>query len=153
MAARTGMQALSLRVANPYGPGQVVKGSQGFVVAAIRAIRSKAKLEIWGDGSVTRDFIYVDDVANAFVSAISNDITADALKVGSGTGASLREIIDILRELSGAPLEIDYKSARSVDAPRVVLDIAKTERLLGWRPLSNLRQGLGATLANEDLLI
>ena len=150
VASRTGMEALSLRVANPYGPGQVVKGAQGFVAAALRAVREGAPLEIWGDGSVTRDFIHIDDVASAFVAAISRDAGVDALNIGSGTGASLREIVDLVRELSGAPLEVTYKPARAVDAPSVVLDIREAQDRLAWRPTVGLREGLQATLAAHE---
>jgi len=151
IGARTGMKVLSMRIANPFGPGQIVKGAQGFVAALVQAARTATPLEIWGDGRVVRDFIYIDDMSDAFVAALRAQVGDEIINIGSGTGALLADIVALARELSGRPIDVEYKPPRAVDVPRAVLDISKAHRLLGWRPTLSLRDGLRMTLMGEGV--
>jgi UDP-glucose 4-epimerase len=148
---RSDMRVISLRIANPYGPGQLVRGSQGFVAAVVRAARGEQRLEIWGDGSVVRDFVYVDDVAEAVVLALAADVPSTVINIGSGVGVSLVELLATFERLSGCRMTPVFLAGRGVDVPRVVLDIGRARALLGWSPVHSLEEGLALTIAAERL--
>lgn len=148
---RSDMHTISLRIANPYGPGQQVKGSQGFVAALIKAARTGEPLEIWGDGSVVRDFIYVDDVVEAAVLALAADVPSAPINIGSSVGVSLLDLVDLFERLSGRRISLVHQPGRGVDVPRVVLDVSRARAGLGWTPTHSLEEGLALTIAAEKL--
>jgi|FEC22Drversion2_1045045.scaffolds.fasta_scaffold00233_53 UDP-glucose 4-epimerase len=148
---RSGMRVISLRIANPYGPGQMVRGSQGFVAAVVRAARGQQTLEIWGDGSVVRDFVYVDDVAESVILALMADVPSTVINIGSSVGVSLVELLATFERLSGSRMTPVFLPERGVDVPRVVLDIGRARALLGWQPAHSLERGLALTIAAENL--
>jgi len=146
LLARNGtINASVLRVSNPYGPGQLARRGQGFVAAAMQAAFAGKELEIWGDGSVVRDFIYIGDVAKAFAAACESPNAYDLVNVSYGEGASLREICEGVEAASGRKLAIRYKDARSVDAPVSVLANAKAREALRWQPEISRAEGLALT--------
>lgn len=134
-----------LRVSNPYGPGQMARRGQGFIAAAMNAAYSGAALEIWGDGSVVRDFIYVGDVAEAFVAACNSPNAFDLVNVGFGAGASLKEICAGVEAASGRALNVKYMASRAADVPVSVLENARALEVLGWKPETSLAEGLAKT--------
>lgn len=141
-----GIKPAILRVANPFGERQRIETAQGVIGAFVyRAIRDQ-EIEIWGDGSVTRDFVYVGDVADAFVKAIYYTGDATVFNISSSTGLSLSQLIAMVEELLNKPLKKVYRPARSFDVPVSVLanDLAKRE--LGWQPGVGLREGLVRTI-------
>lgn len=148
---RSQMRAISLRIANPYGPGQQVKGSQGFVAAVVRAACTGEPLEIWGDGSVVRDFVYVEDVAEAAVLALAADVPSGAINIGSSVGVSLVGLVDLFERLSGRRMSPVYLPGRGVDVPRVVLDISRARNVLDWMPAHSLEDGLALTIAASEI--
>jgi UDP-glucose 4-epimerase len=92
-----------LRPANPYGPGQYPWGSQGIVAVALGAIRDGEPFRLWGDGSVVRDYLYIEDLARAFVLALDAPPGGDdVFNIGSGEGRSVREILDACRRVTGS---------------------------------------------------
>lgn len=148
---RSGMRTISLRIANPYGPGQQVKGGQGFVAALVRAARTGGPIEIWGDGSVVRDFVFVDDVVEAAMRALAADVPSAPINIGSSVGISLLELVDVFERLSGRRVPAVHLPGRGVDVPRVVLDISRARAGLGWTPAHTLEEGLALTIAAEKL--
>ena len=138
-----GLSYRTLRVANAYGPGQSATGGQGFVAAAIRATIDKRALEVWGDGSVVRDYVYVEDVVEAFLLAALYGGEAKTFNVGSGRGLSLNDVLDDVAAVLGRPCQVDYSYERAIDVPWNVLDIDLIKAELGWRPTTDWRSGLG----------
>ena len=146
LLARAGtIRASVLRVSNPYGPGQLARRGQGFVAAAMQAAFARKELEIWGDGSAVRDFIYVADVAEAFAAACESPNDYDLVNVSYGAGASLREICAGVEEASGRPLTIAYTEARSTDVSISVLANDMAREAFGWQPATTLADGLALT--------
>lgn len=142
----TDLNVLVLRISNPYGPRQIVKGGQGFVAAAINAVLGGASLTVWGDGSTVRDFVFIDDVTRAFQLALDHDARFDVLNVSSGIGTPLSEICQLLEKISSRKIKVEYESARSVDVPINILDNTLANKKLGWHPQVGLADGLEATL-------
>lgn len=106
---------LSCRISNPYGPGQDSQKGVGFIDAAIKSILNRRPLEVWGDGSVVRDYIYIEDVCRMMEALIRYEGNLQTFNISTGIGTSQNEIIDIFRNL-GYKLDVRYLKTRSVDA-------------------------------------
>ncbi|WP_186760032.1 NAD-dependent epimerase/dehydratase family protein [Luteimonas wenzhouensis] len=141
------LSPLSLRVANPYGAYQLQGAAVGVIARYARAAAAGEPIEVWGDGAIVRDYIAIEDVARAFELAVAGDLAPGAYNVGTGTGASLNEIIAMIESLSGHPLEVRRSPARQYDVPGIVLDPGKFARATGWTPRLGLRDGVARLLA------
>jgi UDP-glucose 4-epimerase len=154
-----GLDTRIVRLSNPFGPGQNIRGQLG--AASIFAARALAgeRIEIWGDGSVVRDYIYVDDaisglVATMLASSDHFDGLEPVVNIGSGRGVSLRELISLLTHILEKPIEVLYKPARDFDVRANVLDITRARTLVGWSPKVSLEEGLSRhiTYLKQQLL-
>ena len=141
-----GVRATSLRCGNVYGPGQVPGRGQGLVGELIDASEEGRTVEIWGDGSVRRDFIHVDDLSHAIVSLCGHDDLPPALNLGSGEATSVREVVALVSEITGCPIDITTRPARPFDVQRVALDISRVQSLIDFKPMA-IRDGIGRTWA------
>jgi UDP-glucose 4-epimerase len=137
-----GLKHVILRCANAYGPGQTGSQGQGIIGRAIVTALRDETLEIWGDGTVVRDFVYVEDVAAALLLATTNADATGVINIGSGRGTSVNEIIDLIRRVTGRPLRVRYTPSRQFDAPANVLDITKASVMLQWKPTTPLEEGI-----------
>ncbi|GAW37229.1 dTDP-4-dehydro-6-deoxyglucose reductase [Roseovarius sp. A-2] len=140
-----GLQHVVLRASNPYGPRQGHTGVQGIIGTHLWRTARGEPVEIWGDGSVVRDFIHVRDLAELCAAAVQSDV-AGCYNAGSGTGASVAQIVDSISrtvEQTGCtPMAPVYKPGRSLDVPRVVLDITRACRDFDWTPRIGLDEGI-----------
>jgi UDP-glucose 4-epimerase len=135
-----------LRLSNPYGPQQVNKNGQGLIPTVIdRAIDGK-NVTIWGDGSNTRDYIYVDDVVEAFVSAIAYSGDARIFNIGSGTGSSVLEILSKVGQIVGKEVGFEFLPSRPSDPPQNILDVTLAKAELAWVAKTSLEEGLRHTI-------
>lgn len=143
-----GLNYQVLRIANPYGPGQSPFKKQGVVAALLHRALSGQPLEIWGTGDVTRDFVHVDDVSNAFLHALHYTGEHRIMNVGSGQGRSVNQIVNDLHDiLNLQDIEITRKSGRAVDVPISILDTELIRRVTSWRPRVSWTSGLRGTAA------
>lgn len=141
-----GIHPVILRVANPYGERQRIETAQGAVgVFAHRALRGQS-IEIWGDGSVTRDYIHVQDVADAFAQALVYEGDRTCFNISAGVGASLNELVVMLGEVLGQSLDVRYLPGRPFDVKVNVLSNALAHQELGWVPRIGMREGLERTV-------
>lgn len=138
--AASPVSSLVLRVSNPYGPRQGHLGVQGVIPTFCRRMMDGDMIKIWGDGSTVRDYIYITDLIHFMVTSIRQGLTG-LYNIGSGHGASLTEILEILTAISGQRPNVEYLPKRPFDVNSVVLDISKAEQALGWRPKVTLREG------------
>jgi UDP-glucose 4-epimerase len=141
-----GFQYRVLRVANPFGPFQVPIKNQGVISMLISRAINKESIEIWGDGSVVRDYIFVDDVIDALEAAMGDQSSARVFNIGSGRGRSLLEVIGAVEDLLHAKLEIDWKQSRLIDVPKSILAINRARDILKWTPKTSFEKGLQSTL-------
>lgn len=143
-----GLDYTILRASNPYGPFQSIAGLQGAVPVFISKVLRREPIEIWGDGSVVRDFLYVDDLVSALqLSAQMPEGISGIYNVGSGLGTSLNELLDTITRVSGLSNTPVYRPSRPYDVPHSVLDITKIGVELHWKPLLSLEEGLGRAVA------
>jgi UDP-glucose 4-epimerase len=137
-----GIKTTILRVANPYGERQRIETAQGAITVFIqRALRNK-KIDIWGDGSTTRDYIYIKDVADAFAQALIYDGSISVFNIATGIGTSLNEIISILEKILGRKVLHTYHPPRHFDVPVSILGNTLAKNELGWKPNISLENGI-----------
>ena len=98
-------------------------------------------VEVWGSGLCTRDFLFVDDLANAIHFCIKNNFKEDFLNVGSGKEISIKKIAIMVKNITGFKGKIFYNKSYPDGTPRRVLDITKIKKL-GWKPKININRGL-----------
>jgi UDP-glucose 4-epimerase len=134
-----------LRVANPYGPGQETNHAQGVVGTFLSRVVHDQPIEVWGDGSVVRDYLYISDTVSALLRAAEYRGTERVFNIGSGGGHSVREIIAAVEQVTGKKAQASYTAARKFDVPVSVLDITRASKELGWRPEVDLNEGLRLT--------
>lgn len=138
-----GLDGLVLRVANPYGERQRLDGAQGVVPVFLgKALRGEP-LEIWGDGSTVRDFLYISDVVSALLAAARYRGEEWLFNVGSGRGLSLSELVRLLEHELQRSLEVIHRPSRGFDVPTNVLCIERARHCLGWNPQVPVAEGLG----------
>ena len=142
-----GLDYTVLRFANPFGERQQPGSGQGAVTAFLQRALLGQPIEIWGDGSVVRDYFYVGDGADALVRAL--DCVADqrVINIGSGVGRDLNEIVRAIEALVGHSVERRYYPERRFDVPVNVLDISRARTHLGWVPSTPFEEGLRRTAA------
>ena len=139
-----GLSPVILRASNPYGPRQGHGGVQGVVGTFLWCVANEDPIQVWGDGSVVRDFIYVSDLAELCVQCGNSDVTG-IFNAGSGEGVSIKQILDTVAGVTGLQITPNFRPGRDFDVPRVVLDIALIRSHLAWQPKTQLEDGIENT--------
>lgn len=122
------LRYLIVRPSNPYGHGQNLYGRQGLVAVAIGKILNGQPVEVWGDGSAIRDYIYIDDLAEVFFQLIDSDVSNETVNIGSGRGYSVNDVLAFLKIISKVDFKIMYENARPMDVSNVVLYTEKMHK-------------------------
>ncbi|MCR5679365.1 MAG: NAD-dependent epimerase/dehydratase family protein, partial [Prevotella sp.] len=104
----------------------------GLVAVAIGKLLNDEVIEVWGDGSAVRDYIYVDDLASIFVKLIEADVYNTTLNIGSGRGYSVNDVLAFLKIVSGRELKIVYKDPRPVDVSNMVLNTTRLKKAISY---------------------
>lgn len=134
-----------LRISNPYGPWQLGHHGQGVIGTWMRLILEHKPIEIWGDGTVVRDYIHVHGVIRAMLCVMRYDSPEHVFNVGPGEGHSLNDLLDHLDPICGLKLNITRRPAAPSDVPVNILDVARARSELDWKPKINLDDGLQDT--------
>ena len=146
------VRACSLRLSNVYGPRQLIRHNrQGFIGWFIRLAIEDAEIQVFGDGSQMRDFVYVDDAADAFLRAAASDAcNGQVFNVGGLEPITHRDLVAMLLEIAGSGRVrfVDWPADKKrIDIGSFYSDSTKFRQAVGWQPRVNLREGLGRTLA------
>src|SRR4051795_10243757 len=134
---------VSLRFGNVYGPRQEPHGEAGVVAIFMGRLRDGGTPTIYGDGSQTRDYVFVGDVVQAMLAAAGHD--GGVLNIGTGRETSVVELYDAIQRAAGTERAPTFAAARLGELQRSVLDNSLAARALGWRPQHSLDDGLTAT--------
>jgi UDP-glucose 4-epimerase len=140
-----GIKSIVLRVANPYGERQRIETAQGAVGVFLHNAIKGIPIDIWGDGSVTRDYVHVSDVAEAFTLALAYPGETRVFNISSGVGVSLNELIAMLEEALGRPVIRRHLPGRPFDVQVSVLSNELARKELNWVPRVSIREGLVRT--------
>ncbi len=147
-----GVRACSLRITNVYGPRQLIRHNRmGFIGWFIRLVLEGREIQIYGDGSQVRDFVYVDDVADALLRAGATDaVNGDVFNVGGAEPISHRDLVRLLIDLAGSG-SLRYvpwpEDKKRIDIGSFYSDSTKFARTTGWAPAVELRDGFARTFA------
>lgn len=137
----SGLVYLILRPSNPYGFFQNPHRKQGLIAVAVDKVLKGEEIEVWGDGSVIRDYIWVEDLASAVVQLFDGNIWNQTFNIGSGVGFSVKEILKTIEDVSGFSAHCRFQEGRTADVSRIVLDISKLRSAVSFEP-TNLRSGI-----------
>jgi UDP-glucose 4-epimerase len=132
---------------NVYGPRQDPHGEAGVVAIFAQALLSGRPTKIFGDGSDTRDYVFVDDVVDAFVKAAGEAGGGQRFNIGTGVETSVRQLHSAIAKAAGAPDDPEFHPPRLGDLKRSCLDISRAAEVLGWRPKVGIDDGVTRTVA------
>jgi UDP-glucose 4-epimerase len=137
-----GLNYQVLRLSNPFGERQAIVASQGVIAVFMgKALKGEA-LEVWGDGGVIRDYIYISDVIDALLLALPYDGVCREINIGSGQGLSINQVIEAISSTIGRKIDKRHLPQRSFDVPASVLCIKKAKTELNWQPRVSFEDGL-----------
>lgn len=136
-----GLQYVVLRASNPYGPRQGHAGVQGVVGTFVNRAYNGQSLEIWGNGEVVRDYIFIDDLISLCLKAGASDASG-VYNAGSGAGHSVLDVVEYIQTVANADIEVVFKNARAYDVPHAVLDVEKAISTFSWKPVQELSSGV-----------
>jgi UDP-glucose 4-epimerase len=143
-AASYGMSCISLRFSNVYGPRSFHKGS--VVAQFMKQILRGEALEIFGDGSQTRDYVYVSDLCDGVIAALSAPFSGP-IQLGTGLATSLNDLVGGLQAVSGKRFEVVYRDFRPGEVVKTFCKIDRARKVLDYRPDTGLHEGLAKTWA------
>lgn len=144
-AVETGVSTVIVRPSNAYGPGQELRRGFGIIRTLLEHARRRTAIPIWGDGSIVRDFIFIDDAVEAMCRLIGHPAPARTYNLGAGVGTSLNDLIALVERVSERKLKVEYMPARRIDVQRIILKTARLETDCGWRPQVSLEEGIQRT--------
>jgi UDP-glucose 4-epimerase len=137
-----GLDYKILRFSNPFGERQNPKLGQGLITNLLYRIKLHKKVEIWGDGSVVRDFFYIRDGAKAIKPAIEDRSDKHIFNISSGKGYSINRILDKFKNELGLKFEVNYKPGRIFDVKKNILDNSLAKKYLRWGPRTDINTAL-----------
>jgi UDP-glucose 4-epimerase len=141
-----GTRHCTLRMGNVYGPRQDTSGEAGVVAIFCGLAARGLRPTIFGDGTQTRDYVYVGDVVAAFLLAAASE-RAGTWNIGTATETSVLRLAELIGEVAGRPFEPRFEPARPGEIIRSALDASAAARVLGWKPETSLEDGLRAAYA------
>jgi UDP-glucose 4-epimerase len=139
-----GTPHLALRFGNVYGPRQDPHGEAGVVAIFLGRLLDGEQCRIFGDGSQSRDYVYVGDVASATVAALDSEVDG-VLNIGTGIATSVLDLYDVCRSVAGSDAVPVHEEARAGELGRSVLDGERAAAAIGFRPATSLAEGVAAT--------
>ncbi len=142
-ARTTSLRTISLRISNAYGPGQLIGTRIGLIAACIRKLSRGEEIEIFGDGSNIRDYVFVGDIVTSFAACLNEDnLPSGIYNIGYGQGFSVNQVLSLIEKISGQSMKIRYSRPRTFEVSRVVLDTTKFKKATGWKPKVDLPTGV-----------
>lgn len=141
---------MACRISNPYGPGQDYRKGVGFIDAVVKAVMNDTTLEVWGDGSIIRDYIYIEDLCRMLEGLVHYDGDLQTFNISTGIGTSQNEIIELFRRL-GFNVKVNYVEARTVDAK---CNIVSNDKIVGVTGVQcrSLEEGVKAYLRYLNMI-
>lgn len=141
-----GLDCSHIAPSNVYGPRQDAHGEAGVVALFVPALLAGEPTRVFGDGSNTRDYVYVDDVVDAFVRASGTAGGGQRFNIGTGVETTDLALHSLVAKAAGVPDEPEYAPPRLGDIKRSCLDVRKAELVLNWRPRVALAEGIQRTV-------
>lgn len=140
-----GLDYVIVRPSNPYGDRQNPNSIQGAIPVFLGKVAKGESIEIWGDGEVVRDYIFIDDLVEGIYKAATVNPQSHVFNLGSGVGHSLNDIVKIIYRIVGHEVKVEYKAKRAFDISEIYLDISRAKKELSWAPVTSLESGIEKT--------
>ncbi len=140
-----GVSLAIVRPSNIYGPGQPLRGGFGLVRTLLEKARRGEPVEMWGDGTAMRDYLFVDDAVAACTELTDNPQATGLFNAGSGSGTSIRDLITLVAQVTGRVPEVIERPARGTDVRAIVLECMHLRTATAWTPTVALEEGLERT--------
>lgn len=140
-----GLDYRIIRLANPYGPYQRPNGVLGAVTTFTYKALKGDEITVYGDGSVVRDFIYIDDAIRAIMKIVNGENKHRTFNLGCGYGTSIKQVLETIEKALGIKLNVSYIEGRKVDVPVNYLDISRYEKYYGELNPISLEDGIRKT--------
>jgi UDP-glucose 4-epimerase len=144
--ANHGVEAASLRLFNVYGPRQTVNQYAGVISIFARRCLHGEPMRIYGDGSQTRDFIFVSDVVDAVVSALEKNFKSRVFNIASGQETTILQLATNVMEITRTGSHLEFHPPRAGDIIRSVADVSRARKELGFAAKTSMMDGLSATV-------
>lgn len=145
LGLRAAGRTVILRPSNIYGPGQPLRNAFGVIRHLLYCAAKEKPFQLWGDGTQVRDYLYIDDFTEAVYRLMQQPVAAGTFNLGSGSGTSLIELIELVERATGRTLRIERQAGRGGDVARVVLDAARIRHDIDWMPCVGLQEGIART--------
>lgn len=142
-----GLDYRIIRLTNPYGPYQRPNGVLGAVTTFTYKALKGEEIQVYGDGSVVRDFIYIDDAVRGIMKIVNGTDRHHTFNLGCGYGTSIKQVLDTVQDALGIEVKVRYTEARKVDVPVNYLDIKRYETAYGSLNPISLKEGVKKTAA------
>lgn len=140
------LETVALRYFNAYGPGQVAGDYSGVISIFIDQALSGNDITIHGEGDQTRDFVYIDDIAQANLRASTTNAVGKAYNIGTGSSVTIRELAELIQDITDTSSDIVHTESRSGDIEHSEADISQAQKRLNYEPTVSLRDGLKQTI-------
>ena len=141
-----GIECVSLRYFNVYGPRQAASQYSGVISIFAKRALNQQPLQIFGDGSYTRDFIFVSDVVDATIASLQTTLENGTFNIASGNETTVLELARVVQRITGSPTGLEFCPPRPGDIPRSVADTARAKKELGFEARTSLEDGLSTTI-------
>jgi UDP-glucose 4-epimerase len=141
-----GLDFTALALGNVYGPRQDPNGEAGVIAIFARRMLAEEPVTIFGDGNQTRDYVFIDDVAHAFVQAIDRG-SGKLVNIGTGLETSVNHVYRLLADIVGYGMDPEHGVLPPGELRRIALDISAAPSALAWKPWTHLEDGLAETVA------
>lgn len=145
LAQRGRLTATILRPSNVYGEGQILKPGFGIIRTILEHALRGTTMEIWGDGSIVRDFVHIDDVTAACSVLVANHRIDGVFNLGSGVGYNQIQLIEVVKSVCGIDLPLTFRERRDIDVQCIVLSAGKLRDAIGWHPKIGIEEGIDRT--------
>ena len=147
-----GTKIVTTLLANLYGPGDDFRDETSHVIPAIikkmeEALNTKSnRVTVWGDGTPTRDLLYIDDAAEGIRAIVQSDVDDGVFNVATGIETSIKDLVGLIAINTGFTGELIFDKSKPNGQPKRLLDITKITSSTGWRPVTSLHKGIEATV-------
>jgi UDP-glucose 4-epimerase len=139
------LEYVIVRPSNPYGDRQNPMSVQGAIPVFLGKAVKNETIEIWGDGEIVRDYIFIDDLVDGLYRVATYNSPYRVFNMGSGVGHSLNDLLKIIRNVVGCQLKVHYAKKRSFDVPKIYLDISRARSELSWEAVTPMELGIKKT--------
>lgn len=141
-----GLDYRIIRLANPYGPYQKPNGIQGVIATFLYQTLSEIPLKVYGDGTVIRDYIYIDDAIKGIIQIANYSGEEKIFNLGTEIGFSINEVIHTIGKVTGKKMNVQYLSGRKIDVPINILDMRRYKSLIGEIKYKTVEDGIKETI-------